>query len=155
MPLNIFEPRVKFPTFLICPAAPSGPETLQQLVSAAVTLVTRAVNVPSQIFKVPGEGPSTYSTSAFTIKNLLRDQDTILNRRLNQVKYRRLSAKIITAVLNKPPVGYDLCVGTRQCETSRRIDDSSTGHLALHANTRRLIDWGFNANITNCHLKCY
>ena len=55
MPLNIFEPRVKFPTFLICPAVPSGPETLQQLVSAAVTLVTRAVNVPSQIFKVPGE----------------------------------------------------------------------------------------------------
>ena len=55
MPLNIFEPRVKFPTFLICPAAPSGPETLQQLVSAAVTLVTRAVNVPSRSFKVPGE----------------------------------------------------------------------------------------------------
>ena len=55
MPLNIFEPRVKFPTFLICPAAPSGPETLQQLVSAAVTLVTRAVNVPSRSFKVTGE----------------------------------------------------------------------------------------------------
>ena len=55
MPLNIFEPRVKFPTFLICPAAPSGPETLQQLVSAAVTLVTRAVNVPSRSFIVPGE----------------------------------------------------------------------------------------------------
>ena len=77
MPLNIFEPRVKFPTFLICPAAPSGPETLQQLVSAAVTLVTRAVNVPSRSFKVPGE-------------------DTILNRRLNQVKFGRLAAKIIT-----------------------------------------------------------
>ena len=55
MPLNIFEPRVKFPTFLICPAAQSGPETLQQLVSAAVTLVTRAVNVSSRSFKVLGD----------------------------------------------------------------------------------------------------
>ena len=90
MPLNIFEPRVKFPTFLICPAAPSGPETLQQLVSAAVTLVTRAVNVPSRSFKVPGE-------------------DTILNRRLNQVKFGRLAAKIMTTMPNKPPAGYDLC----------------------------------------------